>query len=157
MTATTKLAPVRKSITVDATLDRAFEVFTAGLGRWWPTAYSIGKTPMKNAIMEPRTGGRWYEIGEDGSECEWGDVLKWDAPNRVLLAWRIGPDWKYDPELLTEIDIRFVAVDEKSTRVELEHRLLENMGEGAEAIRKTFDTEPGWDTLLAGYARQLAA
>jgi uncharacterized protein YndB with AHSA1/START domain len=152
MTATIKLAPVRKSITVEAPLGKAFEVFTARLGRWWPTAYSIGKSPMKNAIIEPRTGGRWYEVGEDGSECDWGDVLKWEAPERVLLAWRITADWKYDPDLLTEIDIRFVALGENSTRVDLEHRLLENLGEAAEAVRKIFDTEPGWGTLLAAYA-----
>lgn len=155
MTTTIKLAPVQKSITVDAPLDKAFAVFTAGFGRWWPAAYSIGKSSLKNAVMEPRDGGRWYEIGEDGSECDWGEVLKWEAPVRLVLAWRIRADWKYDPDLLTEIDIRFVAVGDRSTRVELEHRLLENLGEGAEAARRTFDTEPGWSTLLASYAQEV--
>ncbi len=156
MTATIKLAPVMKSITVDAPIDKAFKIFTAGIGRWWPAAYSIGKSPIKNVIVEPRTGGRWYEVGEDGSECDWGDVLKWEAPGRVVLAWRIRPDWSYDPDLLTEIDIRFAALGENATRVDLEHRLLENMGEGAEAVRKTFDTEPGWSTLLASYGEEVA-
>ncbi len=155
MTATIKLAPVMKSMTVDAPLDKAFKVFTAGIGRWWPAAYSIGKSPTKDVIVEPRTGGRWYEVGEDGSECDWGDVIKWEAPGRVVLAWRIRPDWSYDPKLLTEIDIRFVSLGENSTRVDLEHRLLENMGEGAEAARKTFDTEPGWSTLLASYGAEV--
>lgn len=155
MTATIKLAPVKKSITVDAPPEKAFQVFTAGIGRWWPSAYSIGKSPIRNVTIEPREGGRWYETGEDGGQCDWGDVLKWEAPRRVVLAWRITPQWSYDQNLLTEIDIRFVAVGEKSTRVDLEHRLLENMGEGAEAARKTFDTEPGWSTLLAAYVSEI--
>jgi len=117
--------------------------------------YSIGKSPMKDVIVEPRTGGRWYEVGEDGSECDWGDVIKWEAPGRVVLAWRIRPDWSYDPKLLTEIDIHFVSLGENSTRVDLEHRLLGNMGEGAEAARKTFNTEPGWSTLLASYGAEV--
>jgi uncharacterized protein YndB with AHSA1/START domain len=152
MAATIKLAPVRKSITVDAPLQKAFEVFTARIGSWWPSQYSIGKSPMKQVIMEPKTGGRWYEIGEDGGQCDWGEVLEWQAPSRVLLAWRITTDWRYDPDLLTEIDISFVAIGDKSTRVDLEHRLLENLGEGADKTRQIFDTEPGWSTLLAGYA-----
>lgn len=156
MTATLKLAPVRKSVTVEAPLDRAFEVFTAGIGRWWPVAYSIGKSPIKDVVIERQPGGRWYEVGEDGSECNWGDVLEWDAPQRVVLAWRIRADWSYDPDLLTELDIRFVALGEKSTRVDLEHRLLENLGEAAEAARRTFDTEPGWSTLLASYGQEVA-
>ena len=151
-TATIKLAPVRKSITLDAPQAKAFEVFTARLGSWWPTAYSIGTSPIKNAIIEPRAGGRWYEVGEDGSQCDWGQVLEWDAPRRVLLAWRITSDWRYDPELLTELDVRFVALGEKTTRVDLEHRLLENLGDGAEKTRNIFDNEPGWGTLLAAYA-----
>ena len=160
MTVTIKLAPVRKSITVEAPLERAFGVFTAGIGRWWPVQYSIGKSPIRNVVVEPHTGGRWYEVGEDGSQCDWGDVLKWEAPDRVLLAWRITTDWRYDPELLTELDIRFTALSQNSTRVELEHRLLENLGEGAEKTRQLFDTEPGWNTLLAAYgaeASRLAA
>jgi uncharacterized protein YndB with AHSA1/START domain len=156
MTAMIKPAPVRKSITLDASAEKAFEVFTKGFGRWWPASYSIGKSPLKNAVIEPRVGGRWYEVGEDGSECDWGEVLAWEAPARVVLAWRIRADWQYDPALLTEIDIRFIALGEKSTRVELEHRLLENMGEGAEAARRTFDTEPGWSKLLASYGEEVA-
>lgn len=146
-----KPAPVRTSITVDAPLARAFEVFTSGFGRWWPATHSIGKSPIKTAIIEPRVGGRWYEIGEDGSECEWGEVLVWEPPSRVLLAWRIGIDWQFDPKLLTEVDIRFAALGEDSTRVELEHRLLENMGETAERAREIFGSDGGWPGLLANY------
>jgi uncharacterized protein YndB with AHSA1/START domain len=157
MNATIKPAPVKKSVTVDAPIAKAFEVFTAGFGRWWPITHKIGKAPMKNAIIEPRAGGRWYEVGDDGSECDWGEVLKWEAPNHVLLAWRIRMDWQYDPNLLTEVDVRFTALGENSTRVDLEHRLLENMGEAAEQARRVFESDQGWGGILAGYARQVAA
>jgi uncharacterized protein YndB with AHSA1/START domain len=154
MTITVTPASVRKSIEVDASIDRAFEVFTNGFGRWWPNSYTIGKSPMKNAVIEPANGGRWYEIGEDGSECEWGEVLAWEPPSRLLLAWRIGADWQYRKELLTEVEVRFVSIGENTTRVELEHRLLENMGDDAEGIRQTFDSEHGWSGILAGYATE---
>jgi uncharacterized protein YndB with AHSA1/START domain len=103
-----------------------------------------------------KAGGRWYEIGEDGSQCDGGEALAWEPPTRLVLAWRIGADWRYDSEVLTEVDIRFVSVGERLTRVDLEHRLLENMGDSAEAARGTFDSESGWSTLLAGYGAEVA-
>ncbi len=149
--ATIKPAPVRKVVTVEATPERAFEVFTPGFGRWWPASQSIGKSPLKTAVLEPRVGGRWYEVGEDGSECDWGEVLEWDKPASIVLAWRIRNDWRYDPLLLTEVEIRFTAIGQNTTRVELEHRLLENFGEAAEPARQVFDSEGGWSGLLARY------
>ncbi|AWI58678.1 SRPBCC family protein [Sinorhizobium fredii] len=149
--------PVRKSITVEATVERAFEVFTSEFGTWWPATHSIGSSPLRNAVIEPRTGGRWYEIGEDDSECEWGEVLAWEKPTRLVLAWRIGVDWRYDPNLLTKVEVRFIQVGESSTRVELEHRLLENMGDKATAARETFSSPGGWPGLLAAYANKVKA
>lgn len=150
---TIRPAPVKKSVTVHASPEQAFQNFTENFGRWWPTAYTIGKSPMKNAVIEPRNGGRWYEIGEDGSECQWGEVLAIEPPSRLLLAWRIGPDWRYRENLLTEVEVRFVPIGDRETRVELEHRLLENMGDGAEGIREIFESDRGWAGLLVGYAR----
>ena len=144
-------APVRRSVTVEASVERAFEVFTAQFGRWWPRSHTIGRTPMQTARIEPKAGGRWYEIGEDGSECPWGDVLAWEPPSRILLAWRIGPDWRFDPKLLTEVEVRFVRVAAERTTVELEHRLLENMGDGAAAAQAAYDSEGGWSGILGGF------
>lgn len=145
-------APVRKSVTVDVPIEKAFAVFTRDFGRWWPASHHIGKAEMTNAAIEPRVGGRWYETGEDGSQCDWGDVLVWEPPSRIALAWRIGADWRYDPALLTEVEVRFVALGENATRVDLEHRLLENLGAAAEAVRQTFESDRGWGAILAGYA-----
>jgi uncharacterized protein YndB with AHSA1/START domain len=151
MTLAIKPAPVRRSITVSVAPEQAFKVFTADIGRWWPTSHKIGASAFKSAAIEPRAGGRWFEIGEDGTECQWGDVIVWDPPSRLVLAWRIRADWQFDPSLLTEVEVRFVPTADGGTRVELEHRLLENMGDAAEAARNTFDSEQGWKGILERY------
>ena len=150
-----KPAPVRKTLTVAASPARAFEVFTAGFDRWWPRSHSIGDSPLKAAVIEPRKGGRWFGLLENGTEAEWGDVLAWEPPRRLVLAWRIGANWQYDPQLLTEVEVIFTPEGE-GTRVDFEHRHLERMGEGAEAVRASFDSEGGWTGLLQMFAAEAA-
>jgi uncharacterized protein YndB with AHSA1/START domain len=147
-------AAVRRQVTVQAAQARAFEVFTAGIGRWWPGTHKIGASPLKSAVLEPRLGGRWYEIGEDGSECDWGEVLAWEPPERLLLAWRIGGTFRFDPKLQTEVEVRFIAESAGVTRVELEHRHLERMGEQG---RAAVSGEGGWNGLLKIYAHAAEA
>jgi uncharacterized protein YndB with AHSA1/START domain len=145
-------APVRKSLTVKASPERAFSVFTADFGRWWPRSHSIGTSPLKTAVIEPRPGGRWYQIGEDGSECDWGKVLVWEPPARLVLAWQIGADWRFDPGLVTEVELRFSPEGAGMTRVELEHRHLERMGDAAESVRTAVDSPNGWGLILQSFA-----
>jgi uncharacterized protein YndB with AHSA1/START domain len=83
-------------------------------------------------------------------------VLAWEPPTRLLLAWRIGADWKYDPDLLTEVEVVFTPEGEGATRVNLEHRLLENMGAAGEGARASFDSEGGWGGLLQMFAAEAA-
>jgi uncharacterized protein YndB with AHSA1/START domain len=149
---TIKPAPVKKSVSVNATPERAFEVFTARFDAWWPRSHSIGEAPLKQAVIEGREGGRWYGRLENGAEADWGEVLAWEPPRRVLLAWRIGADWKYDPALLTEVEVTFTPEVGGATRVELEHRYLERMGAGGEGMRAAFDSDGGWQGLLKLYA-----
>jgi hypothetical protein len=150
--ATIRPAPVRRSIEVAVGRERAFEVFTAGMGRWWPRDKSIGSSPQADAVLEPRAGGRWYERGEDGSETEWGRVLAWEPPGRLLLAWQIGADWRYDPGLETEVEVVFRELGPKRTRVELEHRKLEAFGDKAETMREMFEQPKAWESVIAAYA-----
>ena len=81
-----KPAAIRKVFTVRGTPQKAFEVFTGGIDRWWPKQHHIGKSPLKKAVIEPSVGGRWYGLHDDGTESLWGDVLNWEPPNRVVLA-----------------------------------------------------------------------
>jgi uncharacterized protein YndB with AHSA1/START domain len=152
MSQTITPAPIRRSVEVKVPPARAFEIFTAGASRWWLRTHSISatKSPIKDVVIEPRAGGRWFERGEDGSECEWGKVLAWQPPTRLLLAWQINADFKYDASLLTEVEIRFTPAA-GGTLVELEHRLIERMGERGVGMRDAFTR--GWGLLLDSFTQ----
>jgi uncharacterized protein YndB with AHSA1/START domain len=148
---------VRKVVSVQAPQAVAWRVFATQMGSWWPLGvYKIGKANAVDAIIEPRVGGRWYERGEDGSTCQWGSVLAWEPPSRLLLSWDINADWQYDPDLKTEIEVRFIAESGDTTRVELEHRKLERYGARRDEMRRIFDTEGDWGRLLGMFAARAA-
>jgi uncharacterized protein YndB with AHSA1/START domain len=93
----------------------------------------------------------------DGSECEWGRVLQWEPPSRLVLAWQINGSWQFDPTLVTEVEVRFVSETSNRTRVELEHRDLERFGDAQEQIRTAFNSPGGWQGLLDSFAQAVAA
>ena len=145
---------VRKTVVVAAPLAIAFEVFTAQIESWWPMAsHHIGEAACAAVVIEPRAGGRWYERGVDGVECVWGRVLVWEAPRRVVLAWQLSAQFRFDPTIHTEVDVRFVAIDGRTTRVELEHRGLEAFGVDAMAMHDTFSSPSGWNGMLDHFAQ----
>jgi uncharacterized protein YndB with AHSA1/START domain len=148
---------VTKAITVEAPIEHAFSVFTEGFDSWWPRGHHIGEADLAEAVMEAREGGRFYEKSVDGSECEWGRVLAWDPPNRVVLAWQLTAEWQYDPDFLTEVEVRFTADGPGRTQVELEHRNLERYGEDMEKVRAAVGSDDGWGGLLRTYAQAAAA
>jgi uncharacterized protein YndB with AHSA1/START domain len=145
---------VRKSIVVAAPVDRTWKVFT-GMA-WWPlTDKHIGKADAKEAVLEPRLGGRWLERGVDGSECDWGRVLLWEPPKRLVLAWQISPEWKFDPSIESEVEILFTP-DGTGTRVDLEHRKLETYGARAAEMAGIFASPSGWSGILGDFAKAAA-
>src|ERR1700756_795881 len=147
MTIAVRIAPVRKSLRVNAAPERAFAVFTSGLGRWWPLDHGIGKTPRKAMVMETRLGGYWYELAQDGSRTNIGKIIVWEPPKRFVMTWDINSRWQPDTMVGSEVEVRFVAEGTNGTRVELEHRKFEQMGaEAGEKMRK--DVDGGWPGLL---------
>jgi uncharacterized protein YciI/uncharacterized protein YndB with AHSA1/START domain len=146
---------VKKQLIVKAPIERAFRVFTAGIDKWWPRDHHIGASPMKELVMEPKEGGRWYAKCEDGSECDTGKVLVWDPPTRLVLAWQITAKWAFDPSFVTEIEVRFAPDGARCTRVDFEHRDLDRYGAEAEAIRAQLGDPKGWNGNLERYARSL--
>ena len=119
MNRTITVAPVRKTVRVNAAAAHAFETFAAGIGRWWPATHTVGTSPMRDVVIEPRAGGRWYERGQDGSECDWGVVLAWEPPGRLLLGWQLDAEFRRNPATASEVELRFIAESPTVTRVEL--------------------------------------
>jgi uncharacterized protein YndB with AHSA1/START domain len=156
MTATEDTA-VRHSIIVEASQEQAFAVFTDGLDRWWPRSHKIGAEALDEAVLEGREGGRWYERDTDGSECDWGKVLVWEPPARLVLAWQITGEWAYDEDFLTEVEVNFVPDGPNRTRVDVEHRGLDAFGDQASDMRDQFDSPGGWSGLLAAFAAAACA
>jgi len=149
---------IKKTTIVEADQKIAWRVFTEKMGSWWPLAYyKIGHANAVDAVIEPHVGGRWFERGEDSSNCQWGTVLAWEPPSRIVLSWDINADWKYDPELNTEIEVRFIRDGSKRTRVELEHRRLDRYGARRDEMRRIYDTEGDWGKLLEAFAGVAAA
>jgi uncharacterized protein YndB with AHSA1/START domain len=145
---------VRKVVKVRAPQQVAWDVFTGQMGTWWPLAvYKIGKANAVDAIIERRVDGRWYERGDDGSTCDWGRVLVWEPSSRLVLSWGIDADFHYNPELQTEIEVRFIAEKDGSTRIEFEHRYLDRYGDRRDEMRTIYDKTGDWWQLLASFAQ----
>jgi uncharacterized protein YndB with AHSA1/START domain len=146
--------PVRQSITVRASVERAFRVFTAEFDSWWPRSHHIGKSPMTKSVIEGRVGGRCYSEQESGEDCPWGTVLAWDPPHSFVFAWQITPEWQFEPDLAksSEVQVTFTPVGEKQTRVDLEHRHFSRYGAGGNTMREGVGGPGGWGELLKTYA-----
>jgi uncharacterized protein YndB with AHSA1/START domain len=146
----TVIEAVRQTIVVDASPERAFQVFTEEIGTWWPLDDVHSRLEdAETAMIEPRKGGRVYERGASGEEASWGEVLEWEPPTRLVLLWKPN-DSPYPP---TEVEVRFTAEGER-TRVELEHRGWERLGDDAGKARDSY--EKGWPPVLARFEEAVA-
>ena len=152
----TAVEPVRKNVVIDAPQAHVFSVFTDGIDKWWPREHHIGASPLKRATIEPKPGGRWYSLCEDGTEVNIGKVLVWEPPKRLVLTWQITAEWKYDADFVTEVEVTFTAEGPKKTRVDLEHRNLARFGTAASATRAMFDSAGGWGLTLEKFAKAAA-
>jgi uncharacterized protein YndB with AHSA1/START domain len=144
------IEPVRVGVVVDLSLDRAFRLFTDGIATWWPVeGHSMAKETYgmraETVVLEGRVGGRIFERIAGGAEAVWGHVLVWDPPHRVTFWWK--PN--LDPVEPTEVEVRFSAEGTR-TRVEVEHRGWERLGDDGERKRNTYDK--GWPRVLGEFA-----
>jgi uncharacterized protein YndB with AHSA1/START domain len=150
-------ATVQKQIVVEAPLERAFSVFTEQFDSIKPRDHNMLDAEIAESVFEPREGGRIYDRGVDGSECQWARVLAYEPPNRVVFSWDINPQWQIESDLekTSEVEVRFIAETPERTRVELEHRNLGRHGEGWEGTRAGVDSEGGWPLYLERFAQLL--
>ena len=144
------IAPLVRKVEVKAAPARAFELFTTRMGEWWPKGKTVAKNPHADIVVEPRSEGRWFERDADGNETNWGKVLAWEPPARLLLGWQLSSQWRYDPDFLTEVELTFAPTGGGGTLVTLEHRNLERFG--ADAASHAESIGRGWPRLLEAFA-----
>lgn len=151
-------ATVRTQVIVEAPIERAFTVFTEGIGTWFPPEYNLLAVPIAERVFEPRVGGGIYDRGGDGSICRWGRVLAYEPPNRVVFSWDINPRWQIESDhaRTSEVEVRFIREAANRTRVELEHRYIERHGEGWEQLRQSIEGEGGWPWALQKFASRFS-
>jgi len=150
---TQTIQPIRQSVSVPLDPQRAFDLFAGDMTAWWPAEHHIGETPIKEIVVEPFVGGRWFTRHEGGEETSTGFVTAYDPPRGLTLTWQLGADWAYHDDLVTTIEVRFTPTDGGRTLVELEHRDLEAFGADAAQMHETFDAPDAWGRTLSEYAR----
>jgi uncharacterized protein YndB with AHSA1/START domain len=157
MTTQAQGASVRTQVVVEVPIERAFSVFTEQFDSIKPREHNMLAVEIEETVFEPREGGRIYDRGVDGSECQWARVLAYEPPDRVLFSWDISPRWQIesDPEKTSEVEVRFISETPERTRVELEHRNLDRHGEGWEGARDGVGGEGGWPLYLQRFAELL--
>ena len=150
MTTQAQDTSVRTEIVVEAPVERTFDVFTGSFDRIKPREHNMLGVDIAESVFEPRVGGRVYDRGVDGSECQWARVLAYEPPNRLVFSWDINPQWQLESDLekTSEVEVRFVAETPERTRVELEHRFLDRHGEGWDGMREGVRGDQGWPLYL---------
>lgn len=148
---------VRQQLSVEAPVDKAFEVFVERFGDFKPPEHNLLAVPIARTVFEPRIGGHIYDVGVDGSECRWARVLVYEPPHRVVFSWNIGPRWQLesDAENASEVEVTFVAETPDRTRVVLEHRNLDRHGPGWDGLADAVGHDQGWTLYLARYSALL--
>jgi uncharacterized protein YndB with AHSA1/START domain len=147
-TQATETGAIRRSITVNCPVEHAFLTFTERIHDWWPLdKHSIevdegGPTP--ETVIFDGQEGRLFERTTKGEELEWARITAFEPPHRFVLSWN--PSREERPR--TEIEVTFADVDGK-TRVDLEHRGWQNLGERGGQVRQGYDS--AWSGVLAGY------
>ena len=151
----TEATAVRQHVVVEAPAERAFDVFTERFGDVKPSEHNLLAAPIAKIVFERRVGGHIYDRAVDGTECHWARILVYEPPDRVVFSWDIGPQWQVesDPELTSEVEVRFVPESPTRTRVELELRRLDRHGPGWRSLAAGVEDDQGWPLCLSRFAR----
>jgi uncharacterized protein YndB with AHSA1/START domain len=154
MTAQPEPTSIQSQVIVAAPLERAFRVFTEQFDKIKPREHNILGVDIAESVFEPHAGGRVYDRGVDGSECQWARVLAYDPPSRIVFTWDISPQWQLetDPAKASEVEVRFIAETAERTRLELEHRYLDRHLDGWQSLRDGVEGDQGWPLYLDRFA-----
>ena len=145
----TGVEPIVRSVTVRVDQKAAFDLFTEGIASWWPLGtHSVFQEEGETVFFEQHEGGRIFERTPDGKEADWGSVLAWEPPDRVVYDWHPEPG-----SIATEVEVRF-SPEGDATRVELEHRGWERLGDNGPAKRASYNAPDGWDQVIGWYVKR---
>ena len=158
MTTGTQQTSIQTEVVVEAPQERAFRVFTEQFDQIKPREHNMLSVDIAESVFEPRAGGRVYDRGVDGSECQWARVLAYEPPHRIAFSWDINPQWRIETDLSrsSEVEVRFIPETPERTRVELVHSRLDRHGEGWEGMREGVSGDQGWPLYLDRYAALVA-
>ena len=145
---------VRHEVVVAAPVERAFRVFTERLDEIKPRDHNLLDADIETTVLEPRAGGRIYDRGVDGSECEWATVLVFEPPDRFVFSWNLSSSWRLEPDpgRRSEVEVSFAAEGPDHTRVAMEHRHIDRHGGDWQGMRDGVSGENGWPLYLDRFA-----
>jgi uncharacterized protein YndB with AHSA1/START domain len=149
----TTITDVHREVTVAATPERAFELFTTRMADWWPAEHHLATSPVVAMTLEPRVGGRLYDSCEDGSESVWGRVTEWDPPTGFTFAWMITGTWQLESDVdkASRVSVTFTADGDK-TRVAVTHKDFWRMSQGGQGMADAVGAVDGWGSGLKAFA-----
>ena len=139
---------------VNAPVEQAFTAFTERFGDFKPPEHNLLAAAIAETVFEPRVGGHVSTAPSTAASAGGRASSAYEPPARVVFSWDISPQWQVetDPELTSEVEVRFVAEGPDRTRVELEHRHLDRHGPGWQSVGDGVDGDQGWPLYLARYA-----
>jgi uncharacterized protein YndB with AHSA1/START domain len=145
---------VRADLLVPRPQALAFALFAERMNEWWPREYTWSQDGLEWIGLEPKVDGHCFEVGPHGFHVDWGRVLVWQPPARLVLLWQISPrrEPEPNPDKASEVEVRFEAVGPADTRVSLEHRHFDRHGPGGGAYRAALGADQGWPFILKQYA-----
>jgi uncharacterized protein YndB with AHSA1/START domain len=148
---------VRRSILVNAPVERAFTFFTRDIGEWWSEDHHLLPEPLAEMVFEPHVGGHIIDRGVNGTENRWARILAYEPPSHLAFSWDIDLEWKIETDMTktSEVHVTFTPQSDGRTLVELEHRHLDRHGTGWESMRDAVNAPDGWN--LERYAKALEA
>jgi hypothetical protein len=143
-------APLRMSFDVACSAEHAFDVWTSRIGTWWPPDHTVTGQADLDVVLQGTVGGRIYERTSDGTEHEWGEVIRWNPPTDLTYRWHL----RADRANATEVEIQFQPQGPAATRIEIEHRGWEQLGDAADQWRER--NQGGWESLLPHFLAAVA-
>jgi uncharacterized protein YndB with AHSA1/START domain len=153
------LSTIQHVLTVPLSAEPAFALFVHKLMAWWPREYTWSNDVLELIAIEPVLGGRCFERGPQRFEVDWGRVLVWEPPARLVFTWQISPrrEPEPNPAKASEVEVRFHPRAANTTEVSFEHRLIDRHGAGSAEYHTALSTPQGWPYILGRYQAQAEA